>query len=117
MRIEQLGSTSQEAVTADKLPGSGLTQSSEDPLHRPGRVPVPADADADVQRIKQAVQQFVQPVVPALEFSTDAETGRMVVKIMDSATGEVVRQIPMEEMLALTKSLDRLQGLLFHTKA
>ena len=115
MRIEQLGSSTQEAVTADKLPGSGLTQSSEDPLHRLGRIPAPADADT--QKIQQAVQQIAQPVVPALEFSTDAETGRTVVKVMDSATGEVVRQIPMEEMLALAKSLDRLQGLLFHTKA
>jgi flagellar protein FlaG len=40
-----------------------------------------------------------------------------VVKITDRATGELVRQIPMEEMLALAKSLDRLQGLLLQTKA
>jgi flagellar protein FlaG len=113
MRIEPPGSSTQEAVTADKLPGSGLNQSSEDSLRPTGRIPVPAD----VQKIQQAAQQIAQPVVPALEFSTDADTGRTVVKIMDSATGEVVRQIPMEEMLALAKSLDRLQGLLFHTKA
>jgi flagellar protein FlaG len=40
-----------------------------------------------------------------------------VVKIIDSATRDLVRQIPMEEMLVLAKSLDQLKGLLLHTKA
>jgi flagellar protein FlaG len=70
-----------------------------------------------VQAIQKAVQEVAQPGASVLEFHTDAETGRVVVKITDSATGELVRQIPMEEMLALAKSLDRLQGLLFQTKA
>jgi len=113
MEIEQLGLRNQGAVTAVKLPGSGLTRGHEDLQNRPGRVPVPAD----VEKIQQAVQQIAHPGVSALEFSMDPETGRTVVKIIDSATGELVRQIPMEEMLALAKSLDRLQGLLFHTKA
>jgi flagellar protein FlaG len=52
-----------------------------------------------------------------VEFSLDADSGRVVVKIIDSATQEVVRQIPMEEMLALAKALDKFQGLLLHTKA
>ncbi len=63
------------------------------------------------------MQEVAQPDASTLEFHTDAETGRVVVKIIDSATGELVRQIPMEEMLALAKSLDRLQGLLLKTKA
>ncbi|WON73600.1 flagellar protein FlaG [Nitrosospira sp. Is2] len=53
----------------------------------------------------------------SMEFSLDSDSGRVVVKIIDSATQEVVRQIPMEEMLALAKALDKFQGLLLHTKA
>ena len=48
-----------------------------------------------------------------VEFSLDADSGRVVVKIIDSATQEVVRQIPMEEMLALAKALDQFQGSAF----
>ena len=115
MRIEQLGSSTQEAVTADKLPGSGLTQHPKTlctarDVFRPRR-------QMQMCRKYSKLSRRSPNLVPALEFSTDAETGRMVVKIMDRATGELVRQIPMEEMLALAKSLDRLQGLLFHTKA
>jgi flagellar protein FlaG len=51
-----------------------------------------------------------------LEFSIDAESNVVVVKIIDSTTWELVRQIPMEEMLALAKALGRLKGLLLNTK-
>jgi flagellar protein FlaG len=71
----------------------------------------------DIQKIQQAVQQIAHPGVSTLEFSVDAETGQTVVKIIASPTGELARQIPMEEMLALAKSLDRLQCLQLHTKA
>ena len=71
----------------------------------------------DVQIIQKAVQEVAGQVLQRWSFSTDADTGRVVVKITDTATGELVRQIPMEEMLALAKSLDRLQGLLLQTKA
>lgn len=52
-----------------------------------------------------------------LRFSVDEETGRTVVKVLDSRSGEVIRQIPPEEMLALAEDLERLQGLLFRGEA
>ena len=51
------------------------------------------------------------------DISIDKESGRVVVKIIDSATQELVRRIPMEEMLVLAKALGRLKGLLLYTKA
>jgi len=53
----------------------------------------------------------------SLEFSVDADTNRIVVKVVDNETRELVRQIPMEEMLALAKAMNQLQGLLLRTKA
>ena len=113
MGIEQLGPSTQAAIVAIKPQQPGVTRASTDNQHRRDRTP----ASADVQTIQNAVQQITQLNASTLEFNTDAETGRAVVKIIDSATGELVRQIPMEEMLALAKSLDRLQGLLLRTKA
>lgn len=113
MGIEQLGPGTQAAIAAIKPQEPGLMRVSADSQHRRDG----ASASPDVQAIQKAVQEIGQPGASTLEFNTDAETGRVVVKIMDGTTGELIRQIPMEEMLVLAKSLDRLQGLLLRTTA
>jgi len=57
------------------------------------------------------------PPARALEFSVDAATGRPLVRVLDTDTGEVVRQIPGDESLALARALDQLQGRRLDTKA
>lgn len=56
----------------------------------------------------------------SLEFSTDSDTKRPVVKLVDTETGELIRQYPSEEMLAISRSIDEYQqrqGLLLKHKA
>jgi flagellar protein FlaG len=52
-----------------------------------------------------------------MEFTIDPGSGKQVVNIMDSASHELLRQIPMEEVLALVKSLEQLKGLLLFAEA
>jgi len=59
----------------------------------------------------KSVREFVQPFNNNLEFSISDETKGVVVKIVDSSTKEVIRQIPSEEMLAMAKALDNIKGL------
>lgn len=53
----------------------------------------------------------------SLQFSIDDETGKTIVKVMDAETKEVIKQIPSEEMIAISKALDHLKGLLIQQKA
>jgi flagellar protein FlaG len=54
----------------------------------------------------------------ALEFSVDEESERLVVKLTDGETGEVIRQIPSDETLAISRYIaDVQQGLLLSQKA
>jgi flagellar protein FlaG len=48
-----------------------------------------------------------------LKFKIDKDTGRTVVQIIDSATDEVLRQIPPQELLDIAKRLGDAEGLLF----
>jgi flagellar protein FlaG len=78
------------------------------------------DADADAEKLKAAVQdieKFVQSIKRNLEFSIDKTSGRVVVKVIATATGEVVRQIPTEEVLKLADSLSTAGSVLFTAKA
>jgi len=45
-----------------------------------------------------------------LEFQVDDSTKKVVVKIVDSKNGDVVRQIPSEEMLVFIKRMQELEG-------
>lgn len=53
-----------------------------------------------------------------LQFSVDNDTNRTVVKMVDTETGELIRQFPSEETLAISREIDRFQqGLLLKQKA
>ena len=75
---------------------------------------------ADQGKLKAAVQEiekFVQSVKRNLEFSIDEASGKVVVKVIASDSGEVVRQIPNEEILKLANSLNDASSLLFSAEA
>jgi len=88
---------------------------------RVNNVPAVADSkSADPNKLKLAVQEiekFVQSVKRNLEFSIDDTSGKIVVKVVASETGEVVRQIPSEEVLKLAESLNTASNVLFDAKA
>ena len=62
----------------------------------------------------ETINRQLQTVAPNLRFSVDEDTGKTVVRVVDTDTGETIRQVPSEEVLAISRSIDRLQGLLFH---
>ncbi|BFU91007.1 MAG: Flagellar protein FlaG [Nitrospira sp.] len=47
-----------------------------------------------------------------LQISVDSDLDRVIVKIVDSQSGQVIRQIPAEELINLAKQLKNLNGLL-----
>jgi flagellar protein FlaG len=75
--------------------------------------PDPVQLQEAVQRAESAVRQFASN----LRFSLDRDTGKTVIKILDSETNEVIRQIPSEELLAISRNLDRIEGLLLKQQA
>ena len=62
------------------------------------------------------LNQYISSAVSSIEFSVDEDSGRTLVKVVDTETRKVLRQIPNAEVLALSKTLDRVEGLLIkHT--
>jgi flagellar protein FlaG len=78
------------------------------------------DSVSERDKLKMAVQEiekFVQSVKRNLEFSIDEPSGKVIVKVIASDSGEVVRQITNEEVLRLANSLNDASSLLFSAKA
>ncbi|WP_341645466.1 flagellar protein FlaG [Thauera sp. SDU_THAU2] len=83
----------------------------------PAATPAP---QPDAQQIAQAVEEMrsaISPVAQNLQFSIDQDIGRTIVKVVDASTDEVIRQIPSEEIVAIAKAMDKLQGLLIKQQA
>jgi flagellar protein FlaG len=78
--------------------------------------PVEVDKAALDAAVKKLNEQ-VAPSLQSIEFSLDQSTDRLVVKVVDTVSNTVLRQIPNEEVLAFSKTLDRLQGLVIRQKA
>lgn len=64
-----------------------------------------------------SIKDFVQSIRRDLNFDLDDSSGKMVVKVTDRASGEVVRQIPTEEALRLAENLEEARSLLFKAQA
>lgn len=73
-----------------------------------------ADAqETSLELVKTAAMQgnsILQSINRNLEFQVDDSTQKVVVKIVDSKSGDVVRQIPTEEMLAFIKRMQDMEG-------
>ena len=71
----------------------------------------------ELQKALEEVAKAVAPMAQSLQFSLDKDSGKTVVKVMDTDTNEVIRQIPSEEVLAISKAVDKLKGLLIKQEA
>ena len=88
--------------------------------------PKPPEAVSDAQRaadnarLDKAVEdinRFLKPVASSIQFSVDEESGRTLVKVIDTTTNDVLRQFPSKEALAMSSELSKLQGMLVREKA
>lgn len=90
-----LGANSPQRKPAEQQPAA----------ERPQEDVKPAVSSAELRKVVAEVAQYVRR---DLNFSLDEGTGRTVVKVIDSESNEVVRQIPSEEMLVLARYLAQL---------
>lgn len=76
--------------------------------------------EPSTQVVKAAVEasnRVVQSLQSKIEFVTDESSGRLLIRVIDSSSNELIRQIPSEEMLAISRALDRMRGLLLKSEA
>lgn len=85
----------------EQEPGDGTAQGSDKALS---------------ESISQ-LNHYVQNLNREIQFSVDVDSKKTIIKVIDANTGEVIRQMPPDEMMRLVKRLDELDGLLVREKA
>lgn len=96
------------AVSSDKDPSAAAVKAPA------ALAPVEKAATGeDLQKAVDAMRDFASSNQRNLDFSIDDSTGKVVVKVVATDTGEVVRQIPSETALKLAHNLNDASSLLF----
>ena len=71
------------------------------------------ELDLKIAQLNEAMVSRNQAVV----FSRDEATGKDVLRVNNKSTGELIRQIPNDEALKVTQSIDKMIGLIFNQRA
>ena len=71
---------------------------------------------AQLEKVAQQLQDFVSEMNRGLEFLVDEDSGRDVIKVIDRETGDLVKQFPSEDVLALVAKLSEATGNLVDAK-
>ena len=131
-----LGKIDPVAITTlrnDRMKATAATQSRQEIAASGKSVPVTNSAAVNSQERKKEIDRavknvsgYVQNVTRELNFTIDEELDKFIVTVLDQDTGEIIRQIPTEEMLELARtfadvqdnaSRDGYKGILFRGSA
>ncbi len=71
----------------------------------------------EIENIVKGANRFFEQISRELRFQQSESGNEMVVQVVDQNTREVIRQFPSEEMLQISKDLEKISGLLFKDSA
>ncbi|CAH1042573.1 flagellar protein FlaG [Halomonas sp. TD01] len=70
------------------------------------------------ESLAEPIQRINETFRPrGLEFALSEQSGRVITKVIDRETGDVIRQIPAEEVLLVAERLEELQGRIISLEA
>jgi flagellar protein FlaG len=93
-------------VAGDTAPSAPRSVSTE----TPSTTATASAAEPTPAKLRQAVEDINRAMQPAnsnLQFSIDPGTQRVIVKIVDAETGDVIRQLPPKVVLAIAAQIDQ----------
>ena len=100
-------------VTSRTVHASAATVGTKSPSN--DEISPPAEL---LQHAIEKINLVLQQKNRALEFSVDTESSRIIVKVIDTETGDLIRQLPSETTLAISRSIsESQQGLLLKALA
>ncbi len=98
----------------------GREVNTERPQNAPNTLKQTEKAEETSEPLNEVVfelNNLVRDLHRELQFSVDDESGETMIKVVDSKTDEVVRQIPSEEVVRLRQRLEEAAGVIFRDSA
>ena len=105
----ELIKVAQKAPAGERVPAVDAVRKPEPRAERPVQAPDAARA------VAKQIEAYLRSNGRSVEFSVDADSGRTIVSVRDKETGELIRQIPGDEVLRIAQAMKELTSLLDET--
>ena len=83
----------------------------------PAPEPQAAKSKVQPEELLQQIKALTEEGLYSVRFENDNRTNELVVKIVDRETDEMIRQVPVEEVLELRAVMDDLRGNIVDTQS
>ena len=100
--------------TLDLPQGEKVTLSSQ-PAKAIGAPPEPEEPSSE-EKVAKRLSNLIDEIsrrATSVQFTVDGESENLIVKVVNKETGEIVRQIPPDEMIHLGQQIAEMRGILF----
>jgi len=74
----------------------------------------PSEIIVKLKEVTSMLNDLMKSKQMGLNFRVDQASGRVVMQVVDSLTGELIRQIPGDDVLKVAESITNLKGLIFN---
>ena len=75
------------------------------------------DVKQAAEKAAQDIQQFIASQQRSVRISKDEVSGHMVVQLVDPSSGQVIRTLPTEELLRLSRTFQMLGSVMVNQRA
>ena len=117
----EIGAANGPQATSSKVQNAMFKPAEAVAKAVPAPKPVPEAREGEVDKPSgKQVQQSLDDINKVMagfsisvQFQIDPDYKELIVKVVDQETGKLIRQIPTEEVVKMSKAMDNLKGLLF----
>jgi flagellar protein FlaG len=120
MSLATSGTIQQGSNVPAEVVSGGATTQRVSAVAQPGTLSTQLEAtDEQLAAIQDRVVElnsYMQNMNRSLQFSVDEQSGDTIIRVVDSETDELIRQIPAEELLVVRSSLEEYRGMLLEMR-
>ena len=120
LSLQTSGNIQQDSNVPAEVVSEVVTTKGINPLTQPNSLSNQLEATeeqlAAIQDRVVELNSYMQNLNRSLKFSVDDQSGETVIRVIDSETDELIRQIPAEELLVVRSSLEEYRGMLLEMK-
>ena len=104
------GTGSVERAPAKPAPSSSPSDKASEVVQRTSVIPTNQTSDSEVSKAIEAIDLMMDLRSRSVTFERDESAGKDVIKVIDDETGEIIRQMPPEELLSFMRNLTKMLG-------
>ena len=104
------GTGSVERAPAKPAPSSSPSDKASEVVQSTSVIATNQTSDSEVSKAIEAIDLMMDLRSRSVTFERDESAGKDVIKVVDDETGEIIRQMPPEELLTFMRNLTKMLG-------